>query len=45
MLSTISGRADALDQHVFGPGQSVVIVEFGARPQGGEDGARGEDRR
>ena len=44
MLSTTPSRADALDQHLFGPRQSVVIVELGARPQGREDGARGEDR-
>ena len=45
MLSTTSGRADALDQDVFGAGQRVVIVELGARLQGREDGAGGEYRR
>ncbi len=39
------GRADALDQHVFGPGQCIVIVEFGARLKGEEDSAGGEDHR
>src|ERR1022692_1955288 len=38
------GRVDALRQYVFGDGQGVVIVEFGARLEGWEDGAGGEYR-